>query len=257
MLPELFSIGPFTVYSYGLMTAIGILTAICLGEYYLKKMQIAEDGFLYGMGIACVVGGYASSKLLFWITILPEILEDPAKMLNLGNGFVVYGGLIGGILTGYVYCKIKNVDFWKTFDLIVPLVALAQCIGRIGCFLAGCCYGLPTDSAFGVEFQNSSYAPSDVTLFPIQLVFSGLNLINYLLLYLLWKKANLKKGCVGAVYIINYSIGRFVLEYFRGDLERGGVGVLSTSQFISIFTLAVGILLFVFRLKIRSEEQTV
>ena len=82
MFPELFSVGSFTVYSYGLMTALGIFSAVLLGEYYLKKTKIAEEGFLIGMGIACVIGGYACSKLLFWITILPELIENPAKMLD-------------------------------------------------------------------------------------------------------------------------------------------------------------------------------
>lgn len=255
MLPELFSIGPFTVYSYGLMTAIGIIAAITIGEYQLKKTKLAEEGFLYGLGIACVIGGYASSKLLFWITIFPEIMEDPARILDFGNGFVVYGGLIGGVMTAYIYCKIKKVDFWKVFDLAVPLVALAQCIGRIGCFLAGCCYGKPTEGVCGVIFQNSMYAPTDVKLFPIQLVSSGLNLCNCLFLYFLWKRADLKKGSVGAFYIINYSIGRFILEYFRGDLERGTVGILSTSQFISIFTLVIGIVMLTVRQRSRKMMQ--
>ncbi len=235
MLPELFSIGPITIYSYGLMTAIGIIAAIWIGEIQMKKTGIAKEGFLFGMGIACVIGGYASSKILFWITILPEIVENPSRILDFASGYVVYGGLIGGVLTAYVYCRIKKVDFWKSFDLVAPLVALAQCIGRIGCFLAGCCYGQPTESACGIVFENSLYAPTGIKLFPAQLVSSGLNLINFIVLYVLWKKAKLKKGCVGAIYIINYSVGRFFLEYFRGDLERGNVGSFSTSQFIFFY----------------------
>ena len=253
MLPELFSIGSFTVYTYGLMTAIGILSAVLIGEYQLKKTEIAEEGFLLGMGIACVIGGYACSKLLFWITILPEIIEKPAKMLDFSGGYVVIGGLIGGVLTGYLYCRIKKVNFWKMFDLVAPLVALAQCIGRIGCFFAGCCYGMPTDSACGVVFKNSFYAPSNEALFPIQLVSSGLNLLNFLFLTLLWKKTANKSGITGAAYIITYSIGRFILEYFRGDLERGNVGMFSTSQFISIFTLCIGVVVFIYRLRNRNE----
>lgn len=254
MLPELCSIGPFTLYSYGLMTAIGIILAIWIGEIQLKKAEIAEEGFLYGLGIVCVVFGYASSKLLFWITILPELIEDPARLLDLRNGFVVFGGLIGGVLSAYVYCKKKRVDFWRMFDLVAPLVALAQCVGRIGCFLAGCCYGQPTESPFGVVFSESLYAPSGIRLFPIQLVSSGLNLLNFLFLFFLWKTRKLKKGCVGALYIITYSIGRFFLEYFRGDLERGSIGALSTSQFISIFTFGIGIAMLIVRQRIRPEE---
>lgn len=254
MLPELCSIGSFTLYSYGLMTAIGIMAAIWIGEIQLKKSQIAEEGFLYSLGIVCVIFGYASSKLLFWITILPEIIEDPSRLLDLRNGYVVFGGLIGGVLSAYVYCRKKRVDFWQMFDLVAPLVALAQCIGRIGCFLAGCCYGRPTESPLGVVFHESLYAPTGIRLFPIQIVSSGLNLLNFLFLFFLWKTQKLKKGCVGAIYIIAYSVGRFLLEYFRGDLERGSVGTLSTSQFISIFTLVIGVAMLLFRLKSQGEE---
>lgn len=247
MLPELYSIGSFTIYSYGLMTAIAILAAVVLGDWQSKKAGLAEDGFIFGMGMACVVGGYASAKILFWLTILPELIENPVILLDFSNGFVAFGGLIGGVLTAYFYCGIKGVDFWKIFDLMMPYVALAQGIGRIGCFLAGCCYGRPTESIFGISFCNSPYVPSDEKLFPIQLVFCALDILNFLFLYLLWKKAHFKKGSVGAAYLISYSIGRFCLEYFRGDTERGSVGQLSTSQFIAFFTLAAGCILWLLR----------
>lgn len=253
MLPELFSIGPVTVYSYGLMIAIGVIAAIWLGEYEAKKCGLADDGFITGVGIVSVVGGFLGAKILYWITILPEIIKNPAIMLNLSDGFVVYGGLIAGVLTAYVYCRIKKVDFYTGFDLVAPAIALAQCFGRIGCFLAGCCYGQPTSSFCGVEFHNSLYAPVGETLVPIQLVSSGLNLLNFAFLYYLWKKGNAKRGTIGATYIVTYSVGRFILEFFRGDLERGAVGVLSTSQFISIFTVILGVIMFVIRFKKKEE----
>lgn len=256
MLPELFSIGPFTVYSYGLMIALGVIAAIWMGEYQAKKTELAGEGFITSLGIYSVIGGFLGAKILFYITILPELIEKPSKIREFGNGFVVYGGLIGGILTALVYCRIKKVDFLKAFDLAAPLIALAQGFGRIGCFLAGCCYGQETDSIFGVVFHHSNYAPNEVKLFPIQLVSSGLDLMNFLFLFWLYRKGRdgkIKKGVVGATYIISYSIGRFVLEYFRGDLERGSVGALSTSQFISVFTVVIGIVL-LFVLNRRKNE---
>lgn len=249
MLPELFSIGPITVYSYGLMIAIGVLAALGLGEHEAKKRGIAEDGFITGLGVISVIGGFIGAKILFFITILPEILKDMSHLKELSNGFVVYGGLIGGILTAYVYCRIKKADFWRTFDLAAPVIALAQCFGRIGCFLAGCCYGQHTNSVFGVVFHSAGYAPAGERLFPIQLVASGLNFLNFLFLYFLWKKSFAKKGINGATYVITYSIGRFFLEFFRGDLERGSVGVLSTSQFISVFTILIGVGMMIYRCK--------
>ena len=128
-------------------------------------------------------------------------------------------------------------------DLILPSVALAQGFGRIGCFLAGCCYGVETDSAFSVTFHDSAYAPNGVALFPSQLVSSGLDFIHFAVLCVIAKK-NKTPGRIGALYLIFYSIGRFCIEFFRGDLLRGSVGTLSTSQFISIFVAIAGAIMY-------------
>lgn len=98
---------------------------------------------------------------------------------------MVFGGIIGGILTGLLYCRIRKLVFFKYADVILPSVALAQGFGRIGCFLAGCCYGKETESVFSVIFQNSEYAPNHVALIPTQLYSSGLDFLHFLLLLLI------------------------------------------------------------------------
>ena len=99
-------------------------------------------------------------------------VQDPHYILDtISDGFVVYGGIIGGILAGCLYCYIKKTDFWKYFDLVMPSVALAQGFGRIGCLLAGCCYGRETNSIFSITFQNSDFAPNHVALIPTQDVY--------------------------------------------------------------------------------------
>ena len=179
-------------------------------------------------------------------------VRDPHYILDtISDGFVVYGGIIGGILAGCLYCYIKKTDFWKYFDLVMPSVALAQGFGRIGCLLAGCCYGRETNSIFSITFQNSDFAPNHVALIPTQIYSSVLDFLHFgILLYIARHKK--KDGQVAACYLIFYSIGRFVLEFFRGDLIRGSVGMLSTSQFISLFILVAGILILV----IRSKKKT-
>lgn len=254
MLPELFSIGPLTIHSYGLMVAIGVITAVWIADARAIRTGVAEEGFMFMLGIFSVVGGFLGAKILFWLTILPDVIANPSIMKDFANGFVVYGGLIGGILTAVIYCKIKNTDFLDCFDIAAPLIALAQFFGRIGCFFAGCCYGQPTDGPLGVVFHDSLYAPVDVPLFPTQLLSATLNLVNFLFLSYLWDRKP-KKGAVGAMYIVTYSIGRFVLEFFRGDIERGSVGTLSTSQFISIFTVIIGLGLLIRLLCYRGEER--
>lgn len=240
---ELFSIGPFTVHGYGLMIGIGILAAYWLSEYRAKKHGLDENP-IFAMAIFCVLGGFIGSKFLYALTILPKMIEDPSVIKDLATGWVVYGGIIGGIVTAIVFCKIKKMEFLKYFDIIIPSVALAQGFGRIGCFLAGCCYGLPTDSFWGITFTHSHYAPNGVELVPTQLISSGLNFIHFFILILLSKKLK-TPGQIGGCYLVFYSVGRFILEFFRGDLIRGSVGILTTSQFISIFTFAAGIAIIV------------
>jgi phosphatidylglycerol:prolipoprotein diacylglycerol transferase len=250
MYNELFSIGPFTIYGYGLMIAIGIVAAYVLAEVRSRKRGLSGDHVL-SLLLWCVLGGFFCSKLLYWITQWREILADPAFVLKtLEDGFVVYGGILGGIGAGYLYCRVQKLSFLKYFDLLMPSVALAQGFGRIGCFLAGCCYGKETKSVFQVTFQNSAFAPNHVALIPTQLYSSLLDLIHAGVL--LWIAKNQKQdGEVAACYLIFYSIGRFLLEFLRGDLERGNVGVLSTSQFLAILTLLVG-LFFLFCIKRKS-----
>ena len=136
------------------------------------------------------------------------------------------------------------------------LMALAQGFGRIGCFLAGCCYGKETESVFSVIFQNSEYAPNHVALIPTQLYSSGLDFLHFLLLLLIARNKK-EDGQVTACYLIFYSIGRFVIEFFRGDIIRGSVGILSTSQFISIFTGIAGIVLLIRIRKKRDSKSSV
>ncbi len=241
---ELLTIGPFTIHGYGLMIGIGVIAAYLTAEYRARKLKLDADQ-IFSLVIWCLVFGGLGSKLLYCLTMLDVILADPSYLLHsLANGWVVYGGLIGGVLGGFLFCCYKKINFLSYFDLALPSVALAQGFGRIGCFLAGCCYGRPTDSTIGITFTNSAYAPNGISLIPTQLISSALDFLHFfVLLYIArHKKA---EGQVGGFYLIFYSIGRFILEYFRGDMERGSVGELSTSQFIAIFTLIAGIVIVV------------
>lgn len=242
---EILKIGPLTIYGYGLMIAIGIVAAYLLGVYRAKKAKL-DPNPISTIVVLAVVGGMVGARVLYLITIFREVLANPSLIWDVSNGFVVYGGIIAGILTIIAYCRIKKISFLAYFDLLMPSVALAQGFGRLGCFLAGCCYGRETNSVIGIVFHNSSYAPNGVRLIPTQLLSSGLNFLHCLLL--VWVARHKKgDGQVGACYLIFYSIGRFILEFFRGDLERGAVGSLSTSQFISLFICVAGIALLIWR----------
>lgn len=240
---ELLQIGPITIYGYGLMIAIGVIVAYMVGEYRAKKQGLSPDELFY-LTITCLVGGIVGAKLLFYIVEMKAIIENPKLLLDIKNGFVVYGGIIGGIFAGYLYTKIRKLSFLKYFDLVMPSIALAQAFGRLGCAFAGCCYGRETESWCHIIYENSKFAPNGVPLIPTQFISCGLNLIHFFLLVFLAKKLK-ASGQVAGFYLIFYSVGRFFLEFLRND-PRGSVNVLSTSQFISLFILAAGIGVVVF-----------
>ena len=236
-----FQIGPITFYMYGLMIALGFFAALLMTLQRGKKRQFSED-IIWGIFFCAVVGGVIGCRFLYYIVELPNIIEDPSILWNFKNGYVVYGGIIGGILTSYIYCRIKKVKFLPYFDLVMPAVSLAQGFGRIGCLCAGCCYGRETDAWYGITFHDAHFAPNGVKLIPTQLISSVGDLaICGILLWYASKKP--KTGRVASMYMLLYGVGRFAVEFLRNDY-RGSIGALSTSQIISIGIVAVGVLMY-------------
>ena len=231
MYPILFTIGPLHIYGYGFMIALGILAAFALAVRRALSYDLEGEAAL-NIGLCAALCGFIGAKLLFCIVELPSFIADPFGTLFSGSGFVVYGGLIGGVFGCMRYCKIKGYDFLRYFDLIMPSIAIAQGFGRIGCFLAGCCYGQETDLPIGVVFTHSDLAPNGVKLIPTQLISSAGDFLIAIILIVLAKRIK-QKGNVGLLYIALYSVGRFAIEFFRADY-RGSIGPLSTSQAIAI-----------------------
>lgn len=236
------NIGPVTIHMYGLMIAIGFAVAYLLSDYRAKKRGLNND-IIFGILWCAVIGGMSGARILYYMVSIKDIIEDVSIIWDFANGYVVYGGIVGGVLVSYIYCRIKKVSFAKYLDLVVPEVALAQGFGRLGCFFAGCCYGRETKLPIGIIFNNSSYAPNGVKLLPTQLISSAGDFIIAAILFVYAKKErkNLK---VASLYMIMYSIGRFFVEFLRDDY-RGSVGFMSTSQIISIVILLFGIIMWI------------
>lgn len=235
-------IGPFTIHMYGLMIALGFVSALFICNYRGKKKGYDTER-LTNIFFFAFIGGIVGCRLLYYIVELPNIIKAPSILWDFRNGYVVYGGIIGGIAANWLYFKIKKLDnFIGYFDLVMPSVAFAQCLGRIGCLCAGCCYGRETNSWFGIMYHHSSFAPNDVKLIPTQLLSSLGNLVIFGLL-ILFSAKNKVKGRVATVYLMLYGVGRILIEFLRND-HRGNIGVLSTSQLISIFMIILGIILY-------------
>lgn len=245
MLNEI-QIGPVVIHLYGLMMGLGFISAYCVTDYRAKKKGLNTD-IIFGILWCAVIGGMLGARLLYYIVELPSIIKDVSILWDFDTGYVVYGGIIGGVLVSYIYCRIKKVHFMEYFDLVMPAVALAQGFGRIGCFFAGCCYGRETDLPFGIVFHNSDIAPNGVKLIPTQLISSAGNFI-FAIFLMIYARKKRQDGKVAAMYLFLYSVGRFIIEFFRDDY-RGSVGFLSTSQLISIFIFALGMVLYILSTK--------
>ena len=234
------------------MIAIGIILA---GVMFMKRADKEKynDDSLFNALFLTVLFGMLGGKILYILVNIKSVIDDPSILLNYGEGFVVYGGILAGVIALAFYSKKKKWNVLETFDLAAPSVALGQAFGRIGCFLAGCCYGKETNLWIGVKFPTNSLAPSGVYLHPTQLYSSAFDFALVIVL-ILFARNNKKKGRVFSMYLILYSIGRFLIEFLRND-ERGAIGILSTSQFIAIFTLILGIIIFNFdKLKRRVKK---
>ncbi len=253
MYPILFEVGSITIYTYGFCIAVGAL----LGFGYMYWQGKKQFGLTFDQSnnlfIMLVVAGVVGGKLFI-------IFEDPAlyfsnpKKLISGSGFVFYGSLLLAIPIMLWYFKKIKVPVLGMLDVMAVVTCIVHGLGRLGCFMAGCCYGKPTDSIFGVTFTNPvcQAEPLHTPLHPTQLYEAFL--IFILMTGLILLKAKKKfDGQLFLVYLIVYAIGRGVLELFRGDIQRGFVieNVLSNSQFISLLVISIAVY-FYFRLKRKS-----
>lgn len=248
MHPVLFKIGSFELASYGLMTALGYAAAALYLLPRLKKINLDKDTF-WNLIFIAFVGALAGSKLLFIIVSWPQLgatlAEKAAAIIrDFRYGFVFFGGMIVSVASLIFYIKKKKLPLFKTADFLIVGLPLGHALGRVGCFLAGCCYGRPTDMPWGVTFTNphALVAPelAGVPLHPTQLYEAAGNLILFFLLHRLYNKPH-KNGMILLAYIACYSFMRFIIEFFRGDFRGEYLLGLSPSQAIALLAaLAAG-----------------
>lgn len=244
MLPTIQIFGK-TIGMYGLMIVIGLLAGTLVAVLRSKKYGIQPEDTLFASFFGGI-GLFIGAKVLYILTILPEILSglwklsEPKELLVLLlGGYVFYGGLIGAVTGCYLYCRIYHLPFFRMMDLITPSIPLIHGFGRLGCNFAGCCYGISYDGPLHVIYHRALFAPNGIPLFPTQLVESGSNFLIAMILFLYAKHAK-KPGNVSVLYLMMYSLIRFIMEFVRGDVARGILLGLSTSQWISLAILPLG-----------------
>ncbi|MBR2865403.1 MAG: prolipoprotein diacylglyceryl transferase [Elusimicrobiaceae bacterium] len=244
MHPILFKIGSLEMASYGLMTALAYMTASFYLFRRLHFIKLDKDTFWNIIFIA-FVAALAGSKLLFLIVSWQELGADFSQRIifalkNFRYGFVFLGGAVTAVIALIYYIKKKKLPLLQTADFFVVGLPLGHAIGRIGCFLAGCCFGKPTQMPWGVSFTHPhSLVPEHLhhtPLHPTQLYEVGANLILFFILQYYYKKPH-KNGGVFAAYVIGYCTIRFCIEFFRGDFRGDYVWGLSPSQLICVIAV--------------------
>ncbi len=256
MIPVLFHLGPLTVYSYGLMMALGFLAAD-----YVVRLECVRRGFnpeySSSLVITAAVTGIAGSRIYAILDDLPTYLADPKLMIFSGSGFVFYGGLIGGILGIYFVSRRYRIGFGATVDMAAPALAVGQAIGRIGCLLSGDGdWGLPSTLPWAMAYPRAIVGWNSETVLKLdehyRLVsgfFPGVRVhpapIYETILYLgvfaiLWsmRKTSHPAGRLFYWYLVLAGAARFAVEFVR--VNPRVFHALSEAQLIAIAMMVVG-----------------
>ncbi|MFH1305032.1 MAG: prolipoprotein diacylglyceryl transferase [Candidatus Omnitrophota bacterium] len=228
----IFQLGSFTLYSYGLCVAGAFLLCTVLILKDSKKRGMSPEK-VFDCFVAILIGGIVGARAMYVTANWPEYAHSPLSALRFYEGGLIFqGGLIAAVITAVVVTRIKKLSFWKITDLMAPYIVLGQAIGRIGCFLNGCCYGRIVQRA-GITFPQEA-----VMRFPTQ-IYSSLFLL-LLFMFLLWVRQKRSfDGSVFMMYIIIYSVFRFLMEFMRGDEYMTLFG-MRLSQVICIAMFACG-----------------
>ena len=249
MYPRLFEFGWFTVYSYGLLLALAYLLGLQMALVRARHRGL-DSTRIMDLGIWIIISALIGAKLMLLVVDWDYFSRNPRELLSLAqSGGVFYGGLILALIVALWYMWRHRMAIWATCDVFAPGIALGHVIGRVGCFLAGCCYGRPTEVPWAVRFTDPFAAanvgtPLHVDLHPTQLYEAGAEL---LILGLLLGTERVGRPFAGRTfwgYMFLYGISRFIIEMFRGD-PRGfvfGTG-LSTSQFIAIILVPLSLIM--------------
>lgn len=248
MHPEILRIGPVTLYSYGLMIGLGFVAGVMVASYRARQKGIDPDS-LFWLFIALLVGGVVGGRL-FYIVLNPQYFSSLASVFDTRDGgLAIHGVLIGGIVALAAYSRFRTVRFVDLADLVSPSVALGQSLGRIGCFLAGCCYGIETGGSWGFATR---FAPG--LRHPYQLYESAADFILFLGLLRVSSRMKVKGG-VFLSYGFGYSLIRFFLEFLR-DNDTHVLG-LSYGQWGSLAAALVAAGVFAFLSAHQTEKVSV
>jgi len=244
MHPVLIQFGSVTVYSYGFLIAVGFFLGILLATREARRLGENPEKIL-DLGFYILVAAIVGSRLFYVLTTWESYAENPLEIIKIWKGgLVFYGGFLGAATAAVVYMRLNRLPLRKTADILAPALVLGQAMGRLGCFLAGCCYGRQSDVAWAVTFTDQRcLAPVNTPLHPTQLYSAFTNLAIFIILWALSRR-NRIPGRVFWTYVLLYGLTRSIIETLRGDFRGAEVfGLLSISQTLGLTSAAVAIVM--------------
>ena len=250
MHPVLFEIGQLTIYSYGVLLAAAYLLGLQFALVRARARGLDSQRVM-DLGIWIIVSALAGAKLLLLIVDFKQFTSSPRDLLGLArSGGVLYGGLIAAVAVALIYLRRHKLPLWTTTDVFAPGIALGHIVGRLGCLLAGCCFGRPASVPWAITFTNPAAAanvgtPLGIPLHPTQLYEAGAELLILGFLLAWERRGRPFPGRTFWTYMLLYGISRFAIEFYRGDSRGMVFDALSTSQFVSVLLVPLAIVMLV------------
>jgi phosphatidylglycerol:prolipoprotein diacylglycerol transferase len=249
-LPFVGTVGPVTIYTYGVLLAAAYLGGLQLAMIRGRKRGLDQTRVL-DLGIYIIISALIGAKLLLLITDFRSFADNPRALLDLlRSGGVFYGGLLVAVTVALFYIRRIGLPLWTTCDVFAPGIALGHVVGRFGCFFAGCCYGRPTTVPWAITFTSPAAAanvgtPLNIPLHPTQLYEAGAEALILVLLLATESRGRQFPGRTFWLYMLLYAVSRYIIEIFRGD-PRGTVFMFSTSQFISVILIPLALAMLIY-----------
>jgi len=211
--PIAFSIGGFELHWYGIMVVLAIIGIVLIASREAKRVGISTE-VIYSLAIWAVVSGLVVSRLIHIIDQWDYYMAHPRQIIAF-EGLTIYGAILGVLLAVIIYCWVRKLSFWQLGDIISPGAVVGQAIGRVGCILNGCCYGLPTNLPWSVIYTSpDSYAPLHIAIHPTQIYLFLWNLVVFTILWQLRKRLK-PVGSLFLLYLALYALGDFSIRFLR------------------------------------------
>jgi phosphatidylglycerol:prolipoprotein diacylglycerol transferase len=256
MNPIAFNLFGLTIRWYGIMAALGFLAAVCVVQLKKKHANLKSDQ-ISDLMLITIISGILGARTFYVIEFWSQFKNNLWEIIRVDHGgLVFYGGFICSMTVIIFYCRKKKLSVISVMDIVAPGVALGHALGRIGCFLNGCCYGKPGSNFMCVAYPAGSHPAEKypgIPLHPVQLYETFGNLIIFGIVF--YFAGRLKKGMNLSLYIILYGILRFSDEFYRGDHTDFFLGIFTPAQTIGLVLIPAGIALFIFFWKRKDDPK--